>query len=80
MTPFELEILMHHYVSPAEFPRPSDSYEDIITDFITAGVMDATKTVTDMGDAWIQCILNTPFPKTKTVFIDANGKIIKEEL
>lgn len=39
MTPFEREILTHHYVSPEPFPRQTPLYWDIVDRMVGAGLL-----------------------------------------
>lgn len=70
MTPNDLEILLHHYVSPCEFPRrEADAYKKAVKMFLADGVFDHEDDggyrVTEKGKAWIVMILSTPMPKLK---------------
>lgn len=38
-TPFEREILTHHYVSPAPFDRQSEVYWQTVDGFVTCGLL-----------------------------------------
>jgi hypothetical protein len=38
-TPFEREILTHHYTSPAPFPRPTDLYWATVNRFCDLGLL-----------------------------------------
>ena len=81
MTPYELTVLIHHYVSPGLFQFcETDLYKDTCTRFVFDGLfldskMDNGYEVTGLGKAWILAILRTPVPKL--VYVDAEGKVIE---
>lgn len=70
MTPFELEVLMHHHISSAPFPRQSETYDETISKFVMGGICETTKiggspkkvTILPKGEKWIEMILSTPMP------------------
>lgn len=81
MTPFEMEILMHHHTSSAKFPRPTDLYWDTVNRFQDMGVLDNHNSakgvmVTELGKVWLKQILSTPCPRKVTVYLDHNNKVI----
>ena len=84
LTPYQLSVLMHHYVSPAEYEhgRLSGLYDETIKMFTELGVWrricrDYNAGLTDLGRAWCQSILQTPIPRQ--VFVDHNNHIIGDE-
>ncbi|MCK4782116.1 MAG: hypothetical protein KAV87_00085 [Desulfobacteraceae bacterium] len=77
MSPNDLEILIHFYVSPTQHPRAE--YIDAACDAMKGkGLLDIDGHfkwfITSKGKAFLQCILATPFPKQ--VWLDGNGKLI----
>jgi len=76
MTPFELEILMHHHVCPRPFQRQSELYEAIVRGFVASGILTDSLETTELGRAWISLILDIPIPQKKTVFVDQYNNII----
>lgn len=68
LTPNDLEILIHHFVSPEEHPRSyAPAVQEAITHFILKGVfekLDSGRIVTtSKGQAWLKMILAVPEPK-----------------
>lgn len=79
LTPNDLEILIHYYVSPAEHPR-FNYIRPTIDEFVRNGILerkDDEYAVTDKGRAWLISILQVPCPTQ--AWIDKNGNVIKEE-
>lgn len=80
LSPAELGILLHHCVSPADYPYPSSVYNETVERFKVEGVfefsheLDNGYAVTDLGKAWIECILRTPKPKQ--VWVDSAGVVV----
>ena len=85
LTPYELSVLMHHYVSPEpySFGIESGLYAETINKFFDFGVVVVARTadseaptrLTDLGKAWCRAILSTPLPRS--VFVDSNDNIIE---
>lgn len=84
MTPAELDVLLHYYVSPSDYPHPSGVHDETIEKFLNDGVLapcvptgfrENHYEVTDLGKAWIKCILATPRPTQ--AWIAADGSVIK---
>ena len=78
MTPLELEVLMHIYVTPLRFPH-LNHLGSIVGKFLKLGILEASDTesgyvVSDLGRAWIYSILSTPIPKMG--YIGQDGKLI----
>lgn len=78
LTPTELDILVHFYVSAWPHPRCADlAVKEAIEAFIDDGVMhdiNGVPTVTEKGDAWLQEILSTPQPRQ--AWVNGAGKVI----
>ena len=84
LSPYQLSVLMHHFVSSAEYThgRESGLYAETIQMFVELGVWremcrDYNSGLTDLGKAWCVSILQTPLPQQ--VFVDVNDNIIKDE-
>lgn len=88
MTPYELNLLLHIYTSPAPHESHNLSlYNETLRDFVRLGVVIADKStmhsnqyvmnVTALGEAWIKTILNTPLPEP--CYVDYMGNIIEED-
>ena len=82
LTPYELSVLFHHYVSPApyEFGIESGLYAETFEKFVRLDVFTSRGSpeqsiVTDLGKAWCKAILLTPLPRE--VFIDSHDNIIE---
>ena len=81
MTPYELTVLIHHYISPGLFPQhDTDLYKDTTTRFVHDGLFSVCSQqtngfiVTDLGKAWLHSILKTPVPKL--AYVDVDGNVI----
>ena len=85
MTPYELSVLIHHYVScgPFEYCQ-TDLYKNTVVRFEHDGIFSKSSetengyVVTDLGKAWLFAILKTPVPKL--AYVDAEGHVIKVDL
>jgi len=71
MTPYQLEILLHHHSSQDKFPR-SDAplYLPEVEGFISIGALVKTSesyATTGLGKAWISEILDVPCPKVQYI-------------
>jgi len=77
MTPYNLEILLHHHCSHDEYPyRGAPGYLPEIEDFILKKVLVETSghyETTDLGKAWIKEILSVDIPEVQ--YIGSKGKI-----
>ena len=79
LTPNELDVLIHYYVSPKPHDRfDAPAVKDAINDFIDSGVIEPQGhehfRLTEKGQAWLKAILDTPIPKQQ--WVDYTGKII----
>ena len=77
MTPNELEILMHYYISPKPHPRiDAPACQETTQKFMDDGIFEFnggdSYLVTEKGQAWIRMILKTPYPIP--AYIDHKGK------
>ena len=82
ITPNDLEILIHYFVSANPHPRETASaVSNAITRYINDGIFEINMThrsgyeVTDKGKAWLKTILAVPYPKK--VWVDRDGNVIK---
>lgn len=83
MTPFMLEIFMHHSVSSAAFPRNNaPAYKDTLKDIIEIGLLEEIEfgfiQSTKMGKAYLKMVLSTPLPSSG-YYDPRSGEVIKEE-
>lgn len=81
MSPAEIEIIMWHYVTPAEFPsgRFSDSFvEDTMGKLVALGVLFkcqnpkpeiASHTLSEMGKAYCEFLIEMPLPVEETNWV-----------
>lgn len=71
MTPYELSILMHHYVSPSPYAGEGAMlYEPAVKEFMEMGMLDTNGerlVTTPKANAWIEYILSVPFPEMKWI-------------
>ena len=79
MSPSDIEVLIHCHVCPRPHPRiDAPAVRDAINRFCDHGIIiytdENTYTTTDRGKAWLQMILNTPFPTR--AWVDKNGEVI----
>jgi len=80
MTPNDLEILIHYYVSNEPHPRLNapavqHSIEKFVLDGIFKLYVIGNKTrITEKGKAWLKTILSVPYPQK--VWVDENGDVI----
>lgn len=79
MTPNDIEILIHCYVSPTKHPR-YDNNKDVFDGFVDAGlIVDKGNGIfhtTEKGAAHIRQLCGLPLPTVKYLRFD--GVIIKE--
>lgn len=65
-TPYQMEIIMHHYVSKAIFPRATAPlYSETLSELLQIGVIDyedGIPIVTQKGAALVDMWLQTPLP------------------
>ena len=79
MTPFQLEVLMHHFTSPASFPRSdAPGYQDAVEYWIILDVLERVNSnvpirVTALGKIFIDRLLSTKVPISKTTYLDEHG-------
>ena len=84
MTPNDLEILIHYYVSIVPHPRLNTpeiqhSIEKFVSDGIFKLYVIGNKTrITEKGKAWLKTILSVPYPQK--VWVDENGNVISTTL
>jgi DNA-binding PadR family transcriptional regulator len=83
MTPNDIEILIHYYVSPNPHPRiDAGAVKQAVQAFVKDGIFieaDGDKSgysVTDKGKAWLATILNVPYPKK--IWVDGRGNKVFE--
>lgn len=73
MTPFEMEVLLHHYCRHDKFPREdAPIYWPTVLMFVKDGMVTFTTEakrvyVTEKGTAWIMHALSTPYPERVTI-------------
>ncbi len=83
MTPNDIEILIHYHSCPEPHPRiHAPAVEDSIRNFLADGILELRKTdkedtfrTTEKGRAWLQMILDTPYPTL--VWVDEKGNKIE---
>ncbi len=62
---YNIEVLSHHFVSHAPFPREdAPAYPRCLRELQSAGLMDKDRRVTADGVRFIAAICNTPAPAT----------------
>ena len=89
-TPYQIEIMLHHYCSGGKFPRwTAPGYEGTVSELVVRGLLNphATHTtaeddsgiaVTDLGRCFVEMLLQTPLPRH--IFVDPRtGKEVAEE-
>jgi hypothetical protein len=82
MTPCEIEVLIHCYVSPAPHPRiDSGAVSDAINTFLSEGLIEPVGQAnrydtTPRGVAHISQLCSTPFPVQK--WVNEAGEVIGE--
>lgn len=79
MTPNDIEVLIHCYVTPAPHPRRSaPAVHDAIDMLLREGLIYETNEgcygTTERGAAHITQLCDTPFPKQ--VWVDEHGRVI----
>ncbi len=66
MTPNDLEVLIHYHTTPGKHPRiDAPAVVESINGFLKDGVLKRAElniVVTEMGRAWLDIILETPYP------------------
>ncbi len=67
MTPNDLEVLIHYHTSSGPHPRiKAPAVSESINGFLKDGILkrtgDLNIVVTEMGRAWLDIILETPYP------------------
>lgn len=73
-TPYQIEIVLHHYCSKAPFPRrDAPAYGSTVADLVHDGILIDSKdgtaiAATEMGNALVEMWCNTPLPVQR--FID----------
>lgn len=82
MTPDEMDILMHHHISPDRHPRfQAPTVRSAITKFLDDGIFERRQVpytrefpniyrLTEKGHAWLTLILGTPCPVPSPVWVD----------
>jgi len=82
-TPFQLEIIIHHHWSTADFPRSAaPKYEEEVgtlcgLDLLTPAKSGCGYTTTRRGKAFMESLYNTQIPKR--AYIDSNERILTIE-
>ena len=84
MSPFQLKILMHYYVSPSFFHRAdAPAYPEAEQGLVEIGALVRTgdqgvpPKVTTMGRVWCRRILSVPPPRM--AFVDENNNVLELE-
>ena len=73
MSPNDLEVLIHCYVSPNVHPRTgAPAVDEAIHKFLKDGIFCTTEEkyvyrVSSKGQAWLNMILSTPYPQERWV-------------
>lgn len=73
ITPYVLELVIHHHCSYDLFPRwEAPLYNPTIDELIAEGILErgddgAPYHTTEKGKAWIEMLLATPFPEQKWI-------------
>ena len=83
MTPIQLEVLVHCYVSPEQHPRFfAPAVWKAFNSFLRQGIIEYNSqrkepfvyVTTEKGEAWLKTILATPQPRQ--VWVNEKGEII----
>ena len=80
MAPSDLEFIFHCSYSPSAHPHiDTINMRVTIRRFLADGIIEAGGTdgvyaLTERGQAWLKCILKTPYPKK--VWLDGEGNTI----
>lgn len=77
-SPSDIEVLLHHHYSPDPHPRrDAPAVKDAIIRFRNDGIFtdQIHPELTKKGKAWLNMILNTPYPRQ--VYVDQSGKVIE---
>lgn len=62
-TPYQIEILLHHYTSSAPFPRhDARAYGPTLEQLQIEGLLDQKKRITYHGAIFVGNLLRTPLP------------------
>ncbi len=80
MTPSDIEVLIHCYVSPSRHPRydspeVKEAYSGFLSNGLITGKGDGIYYTTDKGAAHIEQLCNLPLPRLQYVRFD--GVLIK---
>lgn len=78
MTPYDLKLLLHIYVTPINFEHAgTEHYEGVIQDFLMRGIIKQETefsyhnehgyALTEKGKAWLEMILSTPVPVNRWI-------------
>jgi hypothetical protein len=88
-TPFEREILTHHYTSGAPFPRPTELYWATVNKFCDMGLLRRVPSFTDHPDGvlpqcvplemYMQALAAVPLPERGWVMPDSAHRSGKGE-
>jgi hypothetical protein len=74
MTPNDLEVLIHYYVSQAPHPREhAPAVREAVKMYLNLKVFEVVDygfRVTEKGQAWLRLILDTPQPVLRARWID----------
>ena len=76
--PADIEVLLHYYCNDQPHPEHNSTLmNDIIVRFRLDGIFtdNVQPEITKKGKAWLNMILNTPYPRQ--VYVDQNGKVIE---
>lgn len=80
LTPSDLSILIHYYVSPEKHPSwDAPAVKETIQSFLDDSVLvlphpDGVPVVSEKGEAWLQEILSVPQPRQ--AWVNSAGKVI----
>lgn len=71
MSPLDIEIILHHYTTPAPFPRDTDHIRLRRGTFIHEGILRLNARgifeCTERGAAYVRFLCRVPFPTSVTV-------------
>lgn len=81
-TPFQLDIVLHHYASTARYPRENTPiYSEEIRCLMDCGLIEYREGIprtTRMGDHFVEMLLQTPLPREVWVDPRTRQEILSE--
>lgn len=81
-TPFQLDIVLHHYASTARYPREdAPIYGEEIAHLMQSGVIEYREGIprtTRLGDHFVEMLLQTPLPLEVWVDPRTHKEILSE--